>query len=126
MDEWLDLAIMGVGAGAKGLVTGLVGNFLPGVSEDIGALIAGGLLYYLGPRVHPLLRKFGAGVLIGAIGQLSSGWISGLVPGGQAGAGGSSASSGGSSASSAQYASLEAMAMAEAQKPVEGLGVLIS
>lgn len=112
----MDIALMGVGAGAKGAITGLVGKFLPGVSEDIGAIIVGALMYRFGDRLHPMLQKIGVGVLIAGIGQMTSGFIEGLVPGG---------SSGGSSGNpGTQYTSVQAMAEAESRKTVS-TGVVI-
>ena len=81
--ELIDLAVMGIGAGASGTVSGLLKNLLPGVSEDIATIIAGGGLYYFGGSFHPLLAKFGAGMLISGIGQMTKGLIPGIGLGGQ-------------------------------------------
>ena len=116
-DEWLDLAVMGVGAGAKGLVTGFIEQFIPGVGTEIGGIIAGGLLYYFGDRVHEMLQKFGAGVLISAIGGYVEGYIGGMGGGG----------GGGSSSPEEQKSSpvtLSDLAEAEAGKVVEA-GIII-
>lgn len=108
-DEWLDLAIMGLGAGMVGTVTGYVRNILPSVSEDIGGLIAGGLMYMYGDRIHPYVQVFGAGVLISSIGAITKG----IVP--AIGGGGSNPSNPEKGSTST---SLEALAQAEAQKVV--------
>ncbi|MDI6905670.1 MAG: hypothetical protein QMD13_09360 [Candidatus Bathyarchaeia archaeon] len=88
MEDMIDLAVMGIGAGAKGTVTGWLSKVMPGVSEDIAALIAGGALYWFGDRIHPMVKKFGAGVLIAGIGQLTSGLVPKLGGGATAGGGG--------------------------------------
>jgi len=49
----------------------------PGVSEDMLAVLSGGALYYFGDRIHPIVKKYGTGVLIAGIGS----FIKGLVPG---------------------------------------------
>ena len=81
--ELIDLAVMGLGAGASGTVVGFVKDFMPGVSEDIAQIVVGGGLYLFGDRIHPLVRKFGAGVLISGIGGMTKGLIPGI--GGQGG-----------------------------------------
>ena len=77
--ELLDLAVMGIGAGSSGAVAGFLKNLMPGVTEDIATIIAGGGLYYFGGRFHPLLAKFGAGVLIQGIGAMTKGLIPGIT-----------------------------------------------
>lgn len=79
-EEIMDLAVMGIGAGASGAITGYLKNMMPGVSEDILAIIAGGGLYLFGGRVHPLVQKVGAGMLIQGIGTMTKGLIP--APGG--------------------------------------------
>ena len=109
--ELIDLAVMGVGSGAKGAISGYVKKFLPDVGVDIAGVLAGGALYYFGDRIHPLVRKFGAGVLIGAIGQMTSGWTKGLFPqGGNQG--------GSSNPPKTTEDSLNALAQAEASTPM--------
>lgn len=116
-DEWLDIAVMGIGAGAKGAVTGLVQQFLPDIGAEIGGIIAGGLLYMYGDRVHPLLQKFGAGVLISAIG----GFTENLIPQLNLGL---KSSSGSSNTENSNVTSLEALAAAEAQKSIDQVAIL--
>lgn len=70
-EELTDLAVMGLGSGLKGLVVGYVKDYLPDVTEDVAALIAGGAMWYFGERVHPAVKTLGAGILIGAIGQIA-------------------------------------------------------
>ena len=108
----MDLAVMGIGAGAKGAIAGYLQKFVPEVGVDIAGLIAGGALYYFGGRLHPMVRKFGAGVLIGAIGQFTSTLIPTLT--GQGGGGGSSHSS---SPPRTTDDTLKALAQAEAGRP---------
>ncbi len=121
MKEWMDLAVMGIGAGAKGTVVGLINKFLPGleVGSDVAAVVAGGLLYKFGGRIHPLVRKLGAGVLIGAIGQLSSTFIEGAIPGGSSNPGNPNPNP------NTNTNSLAAMAEAEARRTVK-TGVMIA
>ena len=80
--ELLDLLIMGIGSGSKGAIAGWLTKFAPELGVDTAGLIAGGGLYLFGARLHPLVRKFGAGVLIGAIGQFTSGLTGGILGGG--------------------------------------------
>ena len=114
-DEWMDLALMGIGAGAKGLVTGLVEKFLPGVGPEIGGIIAGGLLYYYGDQLGDWAQKIGAGVLIASIGGFTEGWFEGITLFGGSPSPGSSSSEG---TVSSEVTSLEAIAQMEAQKAV--------
>ena len=93
-EEVTDLVVMGIGSGASGAVAGWVKNFMPGVTEDIAVVVAGGLMYLFGGQVHPLVRKFGAGVLINGIGGFTKGIIPAPTPPeGQGGSQGSSSSS---------------------------------
>lgn len=80
--ELIDLAVMGIGAGSGGAVAGWLKNLMPGVSEDIATIIAGGGLYLFGDRIHPLVRKFGAGMLVQGIGTMTKGVIPGIGGGG--------------------------------------------
>jgi len=82
MQDILDLIVMGIGAGAKGTIAGYVSKFVPELGTDIAALIAGGAMYYFGGRIHPLVKKFGTGVLIAGIGQLAGDLLAGLAGGG--------------------------------------------
>lgn len=107
-DEWMDLALMGLGAGLKGTVTGLIGRFLPSLSADIGGIVAGGLMYEFGDRVHPFVQKIGAGILIASIGGL----VAGMVPS----LGGAPAASAGTTTTATS--SLEALASATSQQVV--------
>ena len=110
--ELIDLAVMGIGSGAKGAISGYVKKFLPDVGVDIAGILAGGALYYFGERIHPLVRKFGAGVLIGAIGQMTSGWTEGLI-------GGNFGTQGGSpNPAKTTENSLKALAQSEAGRPM--------
>jgi len=70
-EEWVDLLIMGIGAGAKGAIAGYVQKFAPEIGVETAGIVSGGLLYYFGDRIHPIVKKFGAGVLIGSIGQFA-------------------------------------------------------
>jgi len=83
-EEWLDLLIMGAGAGAKGLIVKQVQKFIPEVGAEMAGIISGGLLYYFGDRIHPIVKKFGAGVLISSIG----GFVEEMIPEGGGGGGG--------------------------------------
>ena len=76
--EWVDLAVMGLGAGAKATIEDWVTTQFPQVPVEYAGIIAGFLLYKFGDRVHRMLRIAGAGVLIGSIGQLDI--IKGLFP----------------------------------------------
>ena len=77
-EEWVDLAVMGVGAGAKATIEDWVTTTFPQVPVEYAGIIAGFLLYKFGDRVHRMLRIAGAGVLIGSIGQLDI--IKGFFP----------------------------------------------
>jgi len=88
MAEIMDLLVMGLGAGAKGALAGWVAKIAPALSEDVAAGLAGGLMYYFGDRIHPLVKKFGAGVLIAAIGQYTAGITAALAPAPAEGGGG--------------------------------------
>jgi len=83
--ELMDLLIMGFGAGAKGTIAGYITKFLPDLTEDVASVVAGFLMYKFGGRVHPLVQKFGAGVLIAGIGQFTKGLIEKFVGGGGGG-----------------------------------------
>lgn len=74
--EMMDLLVLGLGAGAKGAIAGYVQKFAPEIGVDVAGLVSGFLLWKFGVKLHPLVAKFGAGVLIGSIGQ----FISNLVP----------------------------------------------
>jgi len=69
-EEWLDLAVMGVGAGAKATIEDWVATTFPQIPTEYAGIIAGFLLFKFGERIHHLVRVAGAGVLIGSIGQL--------------------------------------------------------
>ena len=122
--EWMNLAIMGIGAGAKGTIVGIVKNFLPGleIGDDIAGIVAGGLLYKFGARAHPLLRKLGAGVLISSIGGLAEGFIGGI---GGFFKGGESSNTGSNPNPNPNTNSLAAMAEAEARRTIK-TGVMIA
>ena len=107
--ELVDLAIMGVGAGASGAVAGWLKKVLPGVTEDIATVVAGGALYYFGDRIHPMVKKFGAGVLISGIGTFAKG----IIPAVEVGEGGEG---GGGSSSSSTSDTLASLAEAQANQ----------
>ena len=111
--ELIDLAVMGIGSGAKGAVAGWVKKIAPDIGVDIAGILAGGALYYFGARLHPLVRKFGAGVLIGAIGQMTSGMVGGIIGGGGGGSSSHSSNPGRTTGDS-----LKALAQAESSRPV--------
>jgi len=77
-EEWVDLAVMGVGAGAKATIEDWVTTTFPQVPVEYAGIIAGFLLFKFGDRIHHLVKVAGAGVLIGSIGQLDI--IKGLFP----------------------------------------------
>ncbi|MEM2534049.1 MAG: hypothetical protein QXK12_08525 [Candidatus Nezhaarchaeales archaeon] len=74
MEEWKDVLVAGIGAALKGTIEGYINRFFPALSGWSG-LIAGALLYMYGDRVHKMLKVFGAGVLIAAVGQLFSRFV---------------------------------------------------
>jgi len=76
--EWVDLAVMGLGAGAKATIEDWVTTQFPQVPVEYAGIIAGFLMYKFGDRVHRMLKVAGAGVLIGSIGQLDL--IKGIFP----------------------------------------------
>jgi len=76
-EEWLDLLIMGAGAGAKGAIVSQVQKVIPEIGAEAAGIISGGLIYYFGDRIHPIVKKIGAGVLISSIG----GFVEELIPG---------------------------------------------
>jgi hypothetical protein len=116
-DEILDLAVMGAGVGTASMVTGYVGKILPGVSEDVGAIVAGGLMYSFGSRVHPMVAKYGAGVLLAGVGGL----VKGIM--GQSGLGGLNSNPNPNPTNN--YTSLGDLAKAESMKTVT-TGVVVS
>jgi len=63
----MQVAAIIAGAGTSGAVAGLVKGFVPQIAPDIAAAVVGGLLYYFGERVHPLLKAYGVGVLAGGL-----------------------------------------------------------
>lgn len=69
MEEIVDLGIMGIGAGVRPAIAGVIAKHIPPIAPWAG-LLAGAAIYFLGGRVHPKLRVFGAGVLVSAIGEL--------------------------------------------------------
>ena len=73
-EEFIDLLIMGLGAGLKGAIAGWISKFVPGLGEW-GGLLAGAGLYYFGDRIHEKVKTFGKGVLIAAIGQLVAKYV---------------------------------------------------
>lgn len=64
------VAAIVAGAGAAGAVQGLVKGVAPTLTPEIAGAVAGGLLYYFGDRVHPLVKAFGVGVLAGSLAPL--------------------------------------------------------
>ena len=104
-EELTDLAVMGVGAGLKGAIVGYVKDFLPDVTEQVAALIAGALMWYFGDRLHEYVKAAGAGILISAIGGI----VEEKVPSLGGGGGGSPAPQTGQQAQSLdQLAAMEA------------------
>lgn len=75
MEPIFDLLIMGVGAGLSGTIGGLVNRYIPGVPPGVGGVLAGGAMWMAGGRIHPMAKKFGAGILIASIGTLIAGAI---------------------------------------------------
>jgi len=67
MEEWTDLALMGVGAALKGAAAGFIKQFLPDVTDDVAAIILGGAAYYFRDRIPDIAVKIGTGVLIAGI-----------------------------------------------------------
>jgi len=107
--EWVDLAVMGVGAGAKATIEDWVTTQFPQVPVEYAGIIAGFLLYKFGDRVHRMLRIAGAGVLIGSIGQLDI--VKGLLP-----APATATSTGGSSSTGGSPQTLGDLARLESQR----------
>ncbi|MEM2185293.1 MAG: hypothetical protein QXS74_09670 [Nitrososphaeria archaeon] len=77
--RWMDLAIMGIGAGFKGWLEGQLNKYFPALGEWSG-LVGGLLISYFGDRIHPYVTLFGKGVLIAAIGQLVARYTGGGLP----------------------------------------------
>mgnify|MGYP001626306006 CR=1 FL=1 len=73
-EDILKLVVAGFGAGTKGTIAGWLKSKFPqlGISEDLIGAIIGLLLWKFGDKIHPLVKTFGVGVLIGAIGQFTS------------------------------------------------------
>jgi len=77
-EEWLSLGLAGVGAASKATIEDWIAKQFPTFPAAYSGMIAGFLLYKYGDRLHSYVSKFGAGVLIGSIGQLDI--IKGLIP----------------------------------------------
>jgi len=76
--EWLELGLAGLGAAAKATIEDWVAKQFPTFPTEYAGIIAGFLIYRYGDRLHEYLKSFGAGVLIGSIGQLDI--VKGLIP----------------------------------------------
>jgi len=76
--ELTDVVVMGVGAALKGTIEGYINRFFPAL-VGWGGLIAGALLYMYGDRIHEMVKKFGLGVLVAAVGQLFSRFVPAFV-----------------------------------------------
>jgi len=108
---WTDLAAAGLGAGAKAMIEDWVAKQFPAFPTQYAGIVAGLLLYIYGDRVHYILKNFGAGVLIGSIGQLDI--VKGIFKAG------TTTSGGGSSPEGTQQAqTVGDLARAEAQRTV--------
>ncbi len=72
-EDIIKMLVAGFGAGAKGTVAGWLTSTFPQLklTEDLAGALVGFLIWKFGEKVHPLVKTFGAGVLIGAIGQFT-------------------------------------------------------
>jgi len=62
----LKIGAVVLGAAAAGAVSGLVRKVVP-VGAEIAGAIGGGLMYWQGERIHPLVKWAGIGVLAGSV-----------------------------------------------------------
>ena len=83
IDDGVDLALVVAGSGGAGALAGVVKSWLPeqtkDMTDEVVAMVAGGLLWYFGDRVHDRLVPFGFGVLVEGVGGMTEEWVSGII-----------------------------------------------
>ena len=78
-----DLALVIGGSAGAASVLEVVMSWFPEQTKDMKdetlAIIAGGLIWYFGERLHERLVPFGFGVLVEGAGGWASEWVSGII-----------------------------------------------
>ena len=78
-----DLALVVAGAAGASAVLEVVRSWFPeqtaDISDEVLAIIAGGLMWYYGERLHERLVPVGFGVVVTGAGGWSSEWVSGII-----------------------------------------------
>jgi len=68
----VQVAAIVAGAGATEMVQDLVKGFAPQIAPELAGAAVGGVLFYFGDRVHPLVKAFGVGLLAGSLSPMIS------------------------------------------------------
>ena len=78
-----DLALVVGGAAGASAVLEVVRSWFPeqtaDISDEVLAVIAGGLMWYYGERLHERLVPVGLGVAVIGAGGWSEEWVSGII-----------------------------------------------
>ena len=78
-----DLALVVGGAAGAAAVLEVVRSWFPDqtadISDEVLAVIAGGLMWYYGERLHERLVPVGFGVAVTGAGGWSEEWVSGII-----------------------------------------------
>jgi len=79
----LDLLLVFVGVGATDSLLAVVRSWFPeqtaGMTDEQLTAVIGFLIWYFGDRIHSRLVPFGFGVLASGVGEMLSGYISGII-----------------------------------------------
>ena len=78
-----DLALVVGGAAGAAAVLEVVRSWFPDqtadITDEVLAIIAGGLIWYYGERLHERLVPVGFGVVVTGAGGWSEEWVSGII-----------------------------------------------
>lgn len=78
-----DMALVVGGAAGAAAVLEVVRSWFPeqtaDISDEVLAVIAGGVMWYYGERLHERLVPVGFGVAVTGAGGWSSEWVSGII-----------------------------------------------
>ena len=77
------LALVVAGSAGAASVLEVVRSWLPeqttGITDEVLSIIAGGLIWYFGERLHERLVPFGFGVLVYGAGGWAEEWVGGII-----------------------------------------------
>ena len=83
ISDGTDLALVVGGASGAAAVLEVVRSWFPeqtaDISDEVLAIIAGGLLWYFGERLHEKLVPVGFGVVVTGAAGWSEEWVSGII-----------------------------------------------